>query len=351
MARYNGVAATHVDALPYSFTRFRPLSGLMLRMLFLLVAIAVAVPDAPAQIADVPKGSGFVRYGEPRSGLFRVGAEITASRGACRAIRAMVAVPLECPEQSVRIVKEEFTPDVESVAYRNLQGGARQMLITVPRLADGATARAVVTFEVTTRPILPPHDAVTTGLSIPKRTPRELRKYVTVSPFIQSRDSKFRSWSRELLAEAGDDANDWQRVEAFYDAMLTKIEYAEGVDKSALESLRDEQADCFGRSAVFIALCRAADVPARAVWVQDHCYAEFYLEDKEGEGAWFPAESAGTRAFGEMPLARTIMQKGDNFRVPERPGDRLFYASDFLVGLPSPGGGKPRVTYIREPVN
>jgi hypothetical protein len=48
-----------------------------------------------------------------------------------------------------------------------------------------------------------------------------------------------------------------------------------------------------------------------------------------------------------MPLARTILQKGDNFRVPERPRERLRYASDFLIGLPVPGSGKPRVRYIR----
>ena len=48
-----------------------------------------------------------------------------------------------------------------------------------------------------------------------------------------------------------------------------------------------------------------------------------------------------------MPLARTILQKGDNFRVPERK-EKLRYASDFLIGLPTPGGGKPKVKYIRE---
>ncbi len=323
----------------------------MLRLLVFLTSVVLIMPHARGQLAEVDAGSGSVRYGEPKTTRFRVGAEITASRGACRSIRAMVAVPLECPEQSVRIVQEEFSPDVESVAYRDLQGGARQMLITVPRLADGATARAVVTFEVTTKPILPPTDSVAAGLHIPRSTPRDLRKFVAPSPFIQSRDSKFRAWSRELLAGLNEDASDWQRIEALYDATLEKIEYAEGDDKSALESLRDGQADCFGRSAVFVALCRAVDVPARAVWVQDHCYAEFYLEDEEGEGAWFPAESAGTRAFGEMPLTRTIMQKGDNFRIPERPKDRLFYATDFLVGLPMPGSGKPSVKYIREPVN
>jgi hypothetical protein len=95
-------------------------------------------------------------------------------------------------------------------------------------------------------------------------------------------------------------------------------------------------------------MCRACDVPARIVWVNNHCFAEFYLQDADGVGYWFPAESAGTRAFGEMPLTRPILQKGDNFKVPERPRDRLRYASDYMVGLPLPGSGQPKVRFIRE---
>jgi transglutaminase-like putative cysteine protease len=131
--------------------------------------------------------------------------------------------------------------------------------------------------------------------------------------------------------------------------VLENVDYVEGPDKGAVETLRDGQADCQGRSMVFIALCRANKVPARMVWVDGHAYPEFYLEHAEGEGAWYPCESAGTRAFGEMPLARVILQKGDNFTVPERK-ERLRYASDYLVGLPTPGGGKPSVKYIREPL-
>jgi hypothetical protein len=51
-----------------------------------------------------------------------------------------------------------------------------------------------------------------------------------------------------------------------------------------------------------------------------------------------------------MPLPRVILQKGDDFRVPERPRERLRYASDYLLGFPVPGGGKPRVKYFREPL-
>jgi hypothetical protein len=315
-----------------------------------LVANVLAVAflnasTARAQIATADQPSAGPRYGEAETIRFRVGAEITASRGACRNVVAMVAVPLECPEQQVNIVDEDFSPEVGDVTYRMLQGGARQMMISVPYLGSGATARAVVTAEVSARPILPPEK--TDDLKIPKRVQRNLRMYTNGSPFIEIKHQRVRALNKEILAGLDESATDWQKVEAIYDHMLEEIEYVEGPDKGAVETLRDGQADCQGRSMVFIALCRANKIPARMVWVHGHAYAEFYLEHAEGEGHWYPVESAGTRAFGEMPLARVIMQKGDNFTVPERK-ERLRYASDYTIGLPTPGGGKPKVKYIRE---
>jgi hypothetical protein len=300
-----------------------------------------------AQILDDEPLPNGPRYGEAQTIRFRVGAEITASRGACRGIVAMVTVPLECPEQEVKILEEDFSAEVGEVTYRMLQEGARQMLISVPFLPSGATASAVITAEVSTRPVLPPEQ--TDELKIPKRAGRPLRRFLSGSPYIEVKHQRIRSLSKEILKDAGEAATDWQKVEAIYDYVLEHVDYVEGPDKGAVETLRDGQADCQGRSMVFIALCRANKVPARMVWVDGHAYPEFYLEHAEGQGAWYPCESAGTRAFGEMPLARPILQKGDNFTVPERK-ERLRYASDYLIGLPTPGGGKPSVKYIREPV-
>jgi transglutaminase-like putative cysteine protease len=261
---------------------------------------------------------------------------------------ALVAVPFEWPEQEVAIVSEDFSSEVAQVDYRVLQGGVKQMLISIPRLPDGATARAVITCDVTTRTILPPE--TTDDLVIPKRIPSKIRQYASGSPFIEVQHRKIRSLGRDVLAEFDDSATAWDKVEAIYDHVLELVDYVEGPDKGALDTLRDGQADCQGRSMLFIALCRTNKIPARMVWVEGHAYPEFYLEDADGQGYWFPCESAGTRAFGEMPLARPIYQKGDDFRVPERPKDRLRYASDYLVGMPLDGGAKPRVKFIRERV-
>lgn len=312
----------------------------------LVAACGLAASCARAQIAEDKPAPTSVRYGEPNVIRYRVGAEIEARHGAARNVLLMVAVPLECAEQDVRILDEDISDGLAQVDYRLLQGGVRQMMITIPFLPDGAKAHALVTFEVATRPILPPDETDT--LKIPTRPDRDLRPFITGSPFIEVKHRSIRSLAHDVLAEVGDEVTDWQKVEAIYDHVLEHVDYVEGPDKSALESLRDGEADCQGRSALFIALCRADKIPARMVWVDGHCYPEFYLEDPAGHGNWYPCESAGSRAFGQMPLTRTILQKGDNFRVPERPKDRLRYASDFMIGTPTPGAGRPKVRYIRE---
>lgn len=310
--------------------------------------LLLAPAPLTAQLLNEPAGDPGVAYGEPITGQFRVGVEVTAARGAVRDCLAMVATPLPCAEQQVRVVREDISPAVAKLDYRSLPGGeARQLLVRVPFLARGQTARAVVTYQVTTRPILPPAADATAGLSIPRRVPRALRRFVSVSPYIESRDRRVRDLAREVLAEAPEGATDWRRVELLYDHVLQNIAYVEGPDTSAVTTLKAGSADCHGRSALFAALCRASGVPARIVWVQGHCFAEFYLEDAGGRGRWYPIESAGSRAFGEMPLGRVILQKGDNFRIPERPKDRLRYATDWAY-VP-PGKGQPKVRFIREP--
>src|SRR5262249_50253135 len=98
---------------------------------------------------------------------------------------------------------------------------------------------------------------------------------------------------------------------------------------------------------LFVAMCRVQKIPARTVFVTDHCYAEFYLEDDEGQGHWFPCQPAGSRAFGGIDDVQPILQKGDNFKNPEKPKERLRYVTEYFN--PASKGGKPRVTFVCEP--
>lgn len=380
--------------MPNSLLHSRPL---VLRMLAILSLSCLDASFSYAQIQEAEQAPSAARLGEPRTARYRVGMRIEARSGTVQKIRAMVTVPLPCDLQQSEIVEEDISDQIDKVIYRDLPGGgARQLLIHINRLPSGETAHAIVTFEVRTHSILPPLE--TELLVIPKRPGRGLRPYLGESPYIEVRHRKIRTAVKEALArlqpnespvdsENGDGAEsgerredasidndskdrpaeetagegrgdsppsptggptDWQRVEALYDYARDTVEYLEGPDKSAVRALKDRKGDCQAISALFVAMCRTAKIPARIVWVHDHNYPEFYLEDAEGNGHWYPCESSGLRAFGQMPTIRTILQRGDNFRVPERPRERLRYASDYLIGLPTPGGGKPSVKYIRE---
>jgi hypothetical protein len=83
-----------------------------------------------------------------------------------------------------------------------------------------------------------------------------------------------------------------------------------------MEAIDRGKGDCEEMSSLFIAVCRLKGIPARAVWIPEHTYPEFYLEDEEGTGHWFPCQLAGTRQFGGMIEARPVLQKGDKFKVP-----------------------------------
>jgi transglutaminase-like putative cysteine protease len=328
---------------------------------------------AGGQLAEAP-ADPFRAYGETVAVKYRVGLSVTATRGAIRDALGTVAVPFECDEQEVIVVEEDISPEIEKVEYRILDGGVRQMLVTIPELPNGTEAHALLTFEVRTKAIKPIDDELKAQLVKPKKLDREMKRFLGVSPYVQSRSGKIRRTLKDIfdprpkskgkvkpddeveLASAEERTEDtkpaeeltaWERVEKIYDFVQGHVKYLEGNDQSAVEVLESAQGDCHDISALFVALCRADKIPARMVWVHEHQYPEFCLADGEGNLHWFPCESAGMRAFGEMPTPRVIMQKGENFRDPER-NENLRYASEYFIALPVGNGGKPKVEFVRK---
>lgn len=310
--------------------------------LFLLAALLVSCPagQAPAQNTVKTVSDTGVSFGTEKTTNWRVGVIVEATSGPMKAVYVTVPVPSEWPEQSVKVVSEDVTRGVR-VRQRDL-GGVKQMLVTMPSIPLGRTAKALFTFEVRRREILAPKDP--SAFRIPDKLSRELRNFVGNSPYIESRDDKIRTLAREATK---DKQSAWEKVEAIYDLVREKIEYREGDIKSTSQALRDGFGDCEELTSVFIAMCRSLKIPARMVWVPDHCYPEFYLEDQEGEGHWIPCQAAGTRAFGSMPEMRPILQKGDNFKVPGKAKPQR-YVAEHVSAKPYRGSGRPKVTFVRE---
>lgn len=293
-------------------------------------------------LSDAPKDA---RFGEAKTQRWQVGLMITAVNANCLTTLATVPVPTDWPEQDVREVNREVTGHVSQIRFRTLDNGVKQMLVVIPKIANGQTAQAVITYEVTRREILPPSN--TDNLRIPKRPRRDVSVFLGDSPFIETSHSSIKSLAKKIVAEK-EKESDWKKVRAIFDWVRENIEYTNGDLKGARAALRDGNGDCEELTSLFIALCRAKKIPARTVWIPDHCYPEFYLEDQDGKGRWFPCEMTGGDYFGRMPATKPVLQKGDKFKVPEKKGRLQRYVAEWLKVKGVEGPGNPEVRFIRK---
>ncbi len=305
--------------------------------------LGMAVP-IHAQFKEGGGEADGTKLGQSQTTRWQVGMIIRASGGACRGLTGYVPVPTDWPEQEVSVIEEDISTEAK-VKYETVDGGVKIMNVTIGQLASGHEAKALVTLEVRRNMILPPDDTDGFVLPNPDKLPKEIRPYLAPSPLIESRDVKI----RELAKEIGvDKEKAWEHVEAIYDWVREKVKYKNGPIKGAKAALKDGVGDCEELTSLFIAICRAAGIPARTVWVQGHCYPEFYLEDGAGKGHWFPCQAAGSREFGGITELRPILQKGDNFRPPKGGKERQRYMAEHLSGAAAKNAGKPQVQFVRK---
>ncbi len=300
-----------------------------------------AVGDDAATAIDA---AWRLSYDSPQKQTWRIGLRLDTNGVACNNIVATFPIPMAWPEQAVRSVGQEIDDRVDRWSVRDLPGGARQIVLTMPRVLAGATPEVMLDLEVTRSRILGPQ--ATYDLVIPSRPDSKLKVFLGTSPYIDSTDSRIRNAARDI-AEQGH-ANAWSHIEAIYDWVREKVEYVEGDIKAASQALRDGTGDCEELTSLFIAICRASKIPARMVWIPDHCYPEFYLEDAKEFGTWFPCQAAGTRQFGSMDEYRPVLQKGDRFKVPEK-RQTVRYVAEFFQCVPV-GKRQPRPIFVREVV-
>ena len=297
-----------------------------------------------ATSADATGTPTRLSYDSPQIQNWRIGL-ILESPVTCTDVIATFPVPMDWPEQKVTVTGQTISPLVSRWETRELPGGAKQVVLRMARVPAGSTVEMTFTYQIERARILAPEK--TDDLSAPTRPGRDLRMFTGNSPFIDASHGRVKAASRELAAMEAE--NDWARVEQIYDYVRKKVEYVEGPLKTASQALKDETGDCEEMTSLFIALCRNARVPARMVWIPDHCYPEFYLEDGDGNGYWFPCQAAGTRQFGRMDEYRPVLQKGDRFKVPEKKTP-MRYVSEFFQ-CDRQGKGKPRPNFIREQID
>ncbi len=260
--------------------------------------------------SEIP--SGGCSLGDSAVQYWECGIKLTARSAPVTNVVATVPVPVNWPEQKVKISEERYSPYAK-VSFQKQPGGSTLMVIKMSSLPAGESAEVVARFECESYALTRPEDPSKFQKPDVKDLPKTFRLYLLPSDKIESKDKAIVKLSKEIGTDA---ENVWDEIEAVYDWVQKNIKYENGQLKGALAALKDGTGDCEELSSLFIALCRAKGVPARIVWVPEHCYAEFYLTDKDGNGFWFPCQPAGDKAFGEMPFQYVILQKGDNFTLP-----------------------------------
>lgn len=249
---------------------------------------------------------------EPTQSVWRFGLKINSS-GDAAGIFATSPIPIECPEQSLELIEEERLGDVAAIKLKPLKPNGRQMMFKISRMQPGEDALAAVRFRITKRDIAAPAD--TQRFEFAANPRGKLRFYLGESPYIDTNERRVIEIA-ETLQEKNAQLEPWNQVEAIYRWVRENIEYKFDTQiHSCVEALDSGTGDCEELSSLFIAICRIQNIPARAVWIPGHTYPEFYLEDENGKGHWFPCQAAGTYQFGSMIESRPILQKGDRFKV------------------------------------
>ena len=277
--------------------------------------------------------------GEAKTLYYRAGMTVSADTGPCQGLVGTLPVPRNWPEQEVRVAHEDVMPGAR-VDFREVAPTLKQMVIHVPYLPAGQELRGVFTYEIVRRKQLPPESVE--GFKLLKQLNAEMRTYLNPSPGIDSRSAKIVGLVRLL----GRSATPWEQAHAIYNWTRENIKYEAGPFKGVLDALRDGTGDVEDLAAVFIALCRAYNIPARTVWVYGSCYPEFHLVDAEDTGHWIPCLLTGEGSFGSMAEQQPILLKGDSFRLPENGRGMERFIPEKLTGK----GGKPKVRFIREMV-
>jgi len=293
--------------------------------------------NAPPSAAGAPGAA----LDQKATNRYQVGVRIRAVGGPVAGLTGTFAIPAEWDDQQVKQVEENISPHVRQHSTRTGDCNLKQIVFSVPQLAAGETATCLYTYEVTSQsPSKPPAD--TSALVIPKNPPREVKKFLLPSPQIEITNPKIKAFAKEATEGK---ATAWEQVAAIYEAVRTKVKVENDKLKGAVNTLRDGMGAEEDVAAVFVACCRAHKVPARTLFVPDSCHAEFYLEDADGKGLWFPVVIDGDKAFGHRPQATIILQRGDNVRVPELKEPQRFVA-EHLTGKGNTGG-RPEVEFVR----
>jgi hypothetical protein len=274
-------------------------------------------------------------YLEPRSFSLNVGIELEGTSSVSDAM-ASTPVPVIHPEQTI----DDFSLETVGceAAVRELAPGAGQLIMQASNIEVGQTVKAIAHYKLT---LFKQYHAFERDQFPAKQpvAPAECNFALGDSPGIQVRSGPVRKLTTQIAQSI---EHPWDKAQAFVEWIRASIHPQGGPYTSVLTAIQKRVGDCEEMSALFVAFCRASNIPARLVWVPNHNWAEFYLVDHEKKGHWIPVHPACYHWFGWTGAHELVIQKGDRIKIPEQSNPSRLLA-DWMRS-----NGRPKAKYLAE---
>jgi Transglutaminase-like superfamily len=306
-----------------------------------------AVDTPPARLRSTPKDrfaipDPAIELADPRTYRLKIAIRIQAPDGAVKNVIATGPIPMNWPEQKVRLISEKISPGAKC-SEQVLRGQAALIRFQVPQIPQGQAAFVERLYEITryrTKFTLPGED-----LTLPRVAPSEMREQLRgLPPGVEITNPKMIELA-ETLRNSSQDSGPWATAKAFWSWTRDNVKFVNGDFRGAMYAIEHHCGDCEEMSALFVGMCRLSGIPARTVWVHSHDYPEFYLVDKQGKGHWIPAQVLGPAWFGEMAEYRPIFQKGDRFYDPLK-REYVRYVPQTVKGADAKA--LPKIEFVQE---
>lgn len=271
-------------------------------------SITPVVSDGKWNWSEQP--DGLKGYVDPREFDLTIGLKWT-SQGEARNVRGSTPVPVILPEQEITDVRIEKSDGCTAEVVA-LSETAAQLQVHAPLIARGQTIYASVHGRIKLYRYCPKFtiDQFPAEQSYPESI---VKQALGNSPGIRP---DLAALQRLVESIASKHDHPWTIAEKFFKWARASIEGRPGAYTSIQEALKTKVGDCEERAGVFVALCRAAGIPARLVLVPNHCWAEFCLMDNDGIAQWIPAHTAAYDWFGWTGTHELVLQKGDRIWQP-----------------------------------
>lgn len=324
-----------------------------------LGALAGAALRSPACAAA--DKSDLVLYGSPRKFTITHRGVVTGGTVPMSSLELWLPVPQSGPEQEVGEVKLE--PKVPLVPDTTGQALVARRYATTGFPKENKTWSLEVTYEITCRFVRANWPAIRRALLPDYRRDDAYKLFTRREKYIETDLPEIAEQAKKLRAEHRHPVS---LVQAAYDWVLERTEYKliEGIGGAGY-CLKEGHGECGDYSALLVAVCRAAGVPARPVagfWADKtdgwHVWAEFMLPG----GEWLPVDASigdqnrfsRQHCFGSTDNRRVAACKTLDVELTGKPLGQM--KSDFLQSgcvwwyshNLKPNARKPTVTFTVE---